>query len=158
MVLLMQSPDLLTMDGTYFYFLGLLDGGGESLVLIMRSYGTLVVYWYKESATVSTPATFGLAVRVHSCFNSYLDSADDIGNSWRNATAFQCCVKCNAHYTGKLLVSSSKENKGARNPLSIDFVNAAFTENQGPISSNADHQAIDRYILFAVVAELSNSV
>ncbi|KAK6756293.1 hypothetical protein RB195_014600 [Necator americanus] len=143
MVLLMQSPDLLTMDGTYFYFLGLLDGGGESLfalhvikkrcrkrlcctkrrqqaiggcsltdvapcqlhrmrirVLIMRSYGTLVVYWYKESATVSTPATFGLAVRVHSCFNSYLDSADDIGNSWRNATAFQCCVKCNAHYTG----------------------------------------------------------
>ncbi|EYB81479.1 hypothetical protein Y032_0382g369 [Ancylostoma ceylanicum] len=31
MVLLIQAPDLLTMDGTYFYFLGLLDGGGESL-------------------------------------------------------------------------------------------------------------------------------
>ncbi|KIH47168.1 hypothetical protein ANCDUO_22777 [Ancylostoma duodenale] len=31
MVLLIQAPDLLAMDGTYFYFLGLLDGGGESL-------------------------------------------------------------------------------------------------------------------------------
>ncbi|KAK5975894.1 hypothetical protein GCK32_012811 [Trichostrongylus colubriformis] len=28
MVLLIQSPDLLTMDGKYFYFLGLFDGGG----------------------------------------------------------------------------------------------------------------------------------
>ncbi|VDK42794.1 unnamed protein product [Cylicostephanus goldi] len=28
LVLLMQSPDLLTVDGRYFYFLGLLDGDG----------------------------------------------------------------------------------------------------------------------------------
>ncbi|XGW03533.1 hypothetical protein V3C99_015036 [Haemonchus contortus] len=31
MVLLIQSPDLLTMNGTYFYFLGLFDGGGGAL-------------------------------------------------------------------------------------------------------------------------------
>ncbi|PIO69964.1 hypothetical protein TELCIR_08197 [Teladorsagia circumcincta] len=31
MVLLIQAPDLLTMDGTYFYFLGLFDGGGGTL-------------------------------------------------------------------------------------------------------------------------------
>ncbi|CAI4226882.1 unnamed protein product [Auanema sp. JU1783] len=29
MVLLIQSPDLITMDGTYFYFLGMLEGCGE---------------------------------------------------------------------------------------------------------------------------------
>ncbi|CAB3396600.1 unnamed protein product [Caenorhabditis bovis] len=28
LVLLIQSPDLLSMDGTYFYFLGNFDGGG----------------------------------------------------------------------------------------------------------------------------------
>ncbi|WKY08840.1 hypothetical protein Q1695_001762 [Nippostrongylus brasiliensis] len=31
MVLLIQAPDLLTMNGQYFYFLGLFDGGGETL-------------------------------------------------------------------------------------------------------------------------------
>ncbi|EFP00634.1 hypothetical protein CRE_21155 [Caenorhabditis remanei] len=28
LILLIQSPDLLTMNGTYFYFLGFFDGGG----------------------------------------------------------------------------------------------------------------------------------
>lgn len=34
MVLLIQAPDLLTMNGTYFYFMGLLDGGGETLFIL----------------------------------------------------------------------------------------------------------------------------
>ncbi|UMM38360.1 hypothetical protein L5515_009809 [Caenorhabditis briggsae] len=29
LILLIQAPDLLTMDGTYFYFLGFFDGGGR---------------------------------------------------------------------------------------------------------------------------------
>uniref|UniRef100_A0A158P9K8 Uncharacterized protein n=1 Tax=Angiostrongylus cantonensis TaxID=6313 RepID=A0A158P9K8_ANGCA len=34
MVLLVQAPDLLVMNGRYFYFLGLFNGGGETLFAI----------------------------------------------------------------------------------------------------------------------------
>ncbi|VDM63537.1 unnamed protein product [Angiostrongylus costaricensis] len=34
MVLLVQAPDLLAMNGRYFYFLGLFKGGGETLFAI----------------------------------------------------------------------------------------------------------------------------
>ncbi|CAD6189929.1 unnamed protein product [Caenorhabditis auriculariae] len=44
LVLLIQSPDLLTMNGTYFYFLGMFDGGGI-FFFTLHVTGACEVWW-----------------------------------------------------------------------------------------------------------------